>query len=79
MQRLHPERTVTITISPPEAALPPGPSPATLLTSRLEPPPIPAPVHPPANQPHRQARVTAPARVRYRAPTADPGIGSGRS
>ena len=25
MQRLHPERTVTITISPPEAALPPGP------------------------------------------------------
>ena len=78
LHKLHPGCTVTITISPPEAALPPGPYPQPFLPARPEPPPI---RHPRSsrrtNQPHRQTRATAPARVRYRAPTGDPVIVSG--
>ena len=76
LQKLHPGCTVTVTISPPEAALPPGVNQQPLFQ--------PAPYssqprsrrrsrHPrPARrtiQRHRHALATAPARVRCRAPT----------
>ena len=78
LQKLHPGCTITVTISPPEAALPPGALPAALTEVSPEPPPIPAP-RPTrrTNQRHRPALATAPARVRYRAPTGDPVFVSG--
>jgi transposase len=52
LQKLHPGCTITITISPPEAALPPSGQP---LTPSIHPPPEPPPDRHPGHPPHNPA------------------------
>jgi transposase len=79
LQKLHPGCTVTVTISPPEAALPPGARPPASS------PPSPGAAASPAPRPTRRTinaiyrfLAAARAKVRCRAPTGDPVIVSAR-
>ena len=81
LQKLHPGCTITVTISPPEAALPPGAQPAALIPASqpgaaAEPG---APAHSPDKPALSFALATALAMVRCRAPTGDPVFVSVRS
>src|SRR6266699_1834301 len=75
LQKLHPGCTITVTISPPEAALPAGTKTTSPIPTAPEPPPTQAP-RPSrrTSQRHCPALATAQARVHCRAPTGDPVI-----
>ncbi len=78
LQKLHPGCTITVTISPPEAALPASTKTTSPIPTAPEPPPTQAP-RPSrrTSQRHCPALATAQARVHCRAPTGDPVIVSG--